>query len=281
MGNVSNRDQWAVRERLAFIERVAWWRGAVNRSDLREIFGISAAQASADLQLYLELNPGALAYNLKAKRYESGPAMTCALHEPHLEEAVRQFLGERSPAPTSQVNADAGDRVDLSVAPMRTATPNVERCVFLALLERRRLRIRYWSVRSSRGKGREIAPHALGHDGYRWHARSWCFEDGIYKDFVLSRMERADWPGDPFECGVADDAWDRFVEVNLVPNRALDEAQRRTIERDYGMRGGRLVFRVREAMLEYCLAHLRVRGSDARPEHLELENAPRSAKPPR
>ncbi len=271
MGNVSNRDQWAVRERLAFLERVAWWQGAVNRSDLREVFGISAAQASADLQLYQQLNPGALAYNLKAKRYESSPSMNCVLHEPHLGDAIRQFLGERSPAPVLGSPGERADtRVDLSVVPMRFAPAQVERHLFLAVSGARRVQIRYWSVRSSRAAMREIAPHALGHDGYRWHARAWCFEDEVFKDFVLSRIEEAEWPGEPFKPPVDDEAWQRFVEVELVPNRSLDKAQRQAIERDYGMKGGRLTLKVREAMLEYCLAHLRVRGVNDRPEHLEL-----------
>lgn len=275
MGNVSNREQWAVRERLGFIERTAWWRGIVNRSDLREVFGISAAQASADLQLYQEMNPGALAYSLNAKRYEASPAMTCILHEPQLAEAVRVFLGEKAPLSQPSVTSHPDAKVDVSVVPVRRATADVERRVFLALPESRRLRVKYWSVHSSRGSLRDIAPHALGHDGYRWHARAWCFEDGSYKDFVLSRIESADWPGDPFLPPVADEKWNRFVEVDLIPNRSLDESQRKTIERDYGMKGGRLTIRVREAMLEYCLAHLRVRGEQGRPEHLEL--APRKS----
>jgi hypothetical protein len=276
MGNVSNPDQWAVRERLAFVERVAWWRGSVNRSDLRDVFGISTAQASGDLHVYLEMNPGSLAYNGSAKRYESSAGMTCVLHQPRLEEAIRQFLGETAPAPVFGAG-EPGSLVDHSVAPMRKASPVVERHVFQALLHHRRLRIRYWSVRSSRNSVREIAPQALGHDGYRWHVRAWCFEESGYKDFVLSRIERAEWPGAPFHPGVRDAAWENFLDVVLVPNQTLDEAQRRTIERDYGMEGGQLRFRVREAMLEYCLGHLRVRGTAQRPDHLELAGPPAPA----
>ena len=88
MGNTSNREQWAVRERLAFIERVAWWRAAVNRSDVRDLFGISAAQASSDLQAYQELNPGVLVYNVRAKRYEAARKMICVMQVPQLAEAA-------------------------------------------------------------------------------------------------------------------------------------------------------------------------------------------------
>ena len=61
MGNSSNPEQWAVMERLRFIERAAYWRGWIQRQDLAAVYGKGSAQASADFQKYLELNPGALA----------------------------------------------------------------------------------------------------------------------------------------------------------------------------------------------------------------------------
>jgi len=52
------------------------------------------------------------------------------------------------------------------------ADAGVVRRVFLALDQKRRLRVKYWSVSSSRGNVREIVPHALGYDGFRWHVRA-------------------------------------------------------------------------------------------------------------
>lgn len=273
MGNTSNRDQWAARERLSFVERVAWWRGAVNRGDVREVFGISAAQASADLQGYLYLNPGALAYNLTTKRYEASPEMQCVLHAPNLEEAAGIFLGEGAPLPPGRP-AEGSGKVDWFVPPARRASESVERRIFLATFGGRRLGIRYWSMASGRATQREIAPHALGHDGYRWHVRAWCFENGEFRDFVLSRIERAEWPGEGFVPPARDEDWERRETVVLRPHSDLDEVQRKAIERDYEMRAGKLVLTVRAAMKEYLLAHLRVTvtgpGEKPRPPHLEL-----------
>lgn len=268
MGNTSNRDQWAGRERLAFIERVAWWRGVVNRGDLRGVFGISAAQASADLQGYQEQNPTALAYNVRSKRYEARPEMVCVMHSPRLEEAVGMFLG--TPVPLPQVGARADGRVATFAPPVRQAGEVVERKVFLALDQGKRLQVTYWSVNSGGAKRREIAPHGLGHDGYRWHVRAWCFENWEFRDFVLSRIENAEWPGEPFTPPARDEAWERVVTVVLRANSELGEPQRRTIERDYGMKAGKLEVTMREAMRDYCLAHLRVAMEDERPRHLEL-----------
>lgn len=270
MGNTSNRDQWAGRERLLFIERLAWWKGVVNRGDVRDVFGISAAQASADLQGYQEINPTALAYNVRAKRYEAGAEMACVMHVPRLEEAVSLFLGVGISVFGLTGRMQSAATVDFFEPLARRAESAVERRVFLAVEGRRRLRVKYWSVNSSRGSMREIAPHAFGHDGYRWHVRAWCFENGGFRDFVLSRIERADWPGEMFEPPVEDGGWECYETLTLRPNSDLDEDQKETIIRDYGMTGGRLKVKVRSAMKEYFLAHWRVPGP-GRPAHLELD----------
>ncbi|MFD2255915.1 helix-turn-helix transcriptional regulator [Luteolibacter algae] len=269
MGNTSNRDQWAGRERLLFIERLAWWKGIVNRADVREVFGISAAQASADLQAYQEMNPSALSYNMRAKRYEAGEAMVCVMHEPRIDEAVRLFLGVGVPVPQMAAELRMDARVDLVKPLIRSAGSSVERRVFLALESGSRLRVKYWSVNSSRGTQREIAPHALGHDGARWHVRAWCFEREAFRDFALSRMESAEWPGKAFSPPLADEEWERVEVVELRPNAVLDEEQRETIIRDYGMVDGKLHVKVRAAMKEYFLANCRI-PIEGRPPHLEI-----------
>ena len=291
MGNTSNRDQWAVRERQLFIERLAWWKGVVNRGDVRDVFGISAAQASADLQGYQEVNPTALVYNVRAKRYEAGENMVCVMHEPRLEEAVSLFLGVGVPMlgmagrpKIDFVHADercaigrnarkapssVAATVDFFRPLVREADAGVVRRVFLALDQKRRLRVKYWSVNSSRGSLREIAPHALGHDGYRWHVRAWCFENEGFRDFVLSRIEGAEWPGEVSTSSAVDEEWERIETVVLQPHSTLDEDQRKTIIRDYGMVGGKLKVKLRAAMKEYFLAQWRVPGPE-RPAHLEL-----------
>ena len=272
MGNTSNREQWAVRERLLFIERLAWWKGVVNRGDVRDVFGISAAQASADLLGYQEMNSTALAYNVRAKRYETGEGMVCVMHEPRIEEAVSIFMGVGVPRVGLGGRPKIAATVDFFEPLVREADAGVQRRVFLALDQGRRLRVKYWSVKSSRGSEREIAPHSLGHDGYRWHVRAWCFENGDYRDFVLSRIEGAGWPGDLFTAPIVDGEWERMETVILQPHSGLDEDQRKTIIRDYGMKGGVLKVKIRAAMKEYFLAHWRV-PVEGRPVHLEISNS--------
>jgi hypothetical protein len=48
------------------------------------------------------------------------------------------------------------------------------------------------------------------------------------------------------------------VDLVLVPHSDLSAEQQETIKTDYAMRGGKLKLRVRRAMLDYTLAHLRL-----------------------
>lgn len=271
MGNSSSRELWAVRERQGFIERVAWWRGAINRGDLKEMFGISLAQASADFQAYIRFNPGALAYNLNTKRYEAQPGMECLLQKPRLEDGMRNFLGTSVPVPSTLPQSESRDeRVAVLSTPQRVASADVERRIFLAITRSQKVKVKYWSVNSGGGRLREIAPHALGHDGHRWHARAWCFLNQEFRDFVLSRIEKAEWPEEEFTLDQPDVRWRNLVEVVVRPHTSLDPDRKRTIERDYAMKGGKLVIPVREAMRGYLLAQLGIDVGKTVPNLLEL-----------
>ena len=275
MGNRTNEKQWAAAERLRYIERCAFWRGFVNRADLQRTYGLSAAQASSDLQRYATLHPRALTYNLQRKRYEGSPSMRPALHQPRLEEAIEMFLGfTDSDSSAAGKSRDRGEtpRVAMVGVPQRTASLDAQRAVFQAVLFGRRLRVRYVSL-SPRGEAwREIAPHALAHDGYRWHARAWCFQNGDHRNFVLGRILRLEPSENPAGRLPADQAWREWVTVKLRPRRGLSAAQSRVVRLEYGMVGPTLSLRVRRAMLDATLMHLRLPPMDGRrtPPLLEL-----------
>lgn len=274
MGNNTNPSQWAALERLRFIERSAWWRGMVNRNDLQQVYGVSQAQASADLQKYLELNPTALNYSLKRKRYEGTPTMKCVLHRPQLEEALGQFLepassggaggwggsllGGALESPASEPTSHAGMRVAGVGLPQRTALPAVHRAIFLATLQELRVRIHYLSLTQRRPGWRWITPHAFAHDGYRWHVRAWCEENKAYRDFVLGRIKETEWPTLPAGRLEPDAEWHSWLTLDLMPNPALSKEQQEAVKADYDLKSGRMSLQVRQAMLEYTLAHLRL-----------------------
>ena len=52
--------------------------------------------------------------------------------------------------------------------------------------------------------------------------------------------------------------WETEEELTFAPHPNLSAEQRETITADYGMEGGNLTLRVRRAMVDYTLAHLRL-----------------------
>jgi hypothetical protein len=60
----AQRRQWFIGDTLVR-------KGFINRADLVNAFGISAPQASTDIQAWLAANPGKATYNASAKRYEA------------------------------------------------------------------------------------------------------------------------------------------------------------------------------------------------------------------
>lgn len=266
MSNTTNPEAWAAQERLRFIERSLWWRGQVKRKDLRELFGISLAQASSDLQRYLEINPTAARYDLKAKSYRGEPGMGCIYHTPHLEDALSLFLPDQGdgmvgrPTATSPAGFRPGSRVTGVSLPLRRATPLVERATFYAVWANMRLRIDYGSLSGKREVGtRQIVPHAFAHDGYRWHVRAWCEKNLDYRDFVLSRIREIEWPTESAPTDLPNDFdWETFDELILAPNPDLSDKLRESVAWDFGMIGGYLRLKVRRAMRNYTLMHLRM-----------------------
>ncbi len=267
MGNITNEENWAAQERLRAIERAVWWRGWMKRKSLQELFGVSLAQASSDIQKYLELNPGAMVYHLNRKRYEASESMQCLLHTPMFEDAVRSFL----PSSANSITPATPHQVDMGVVamvslPNRTGKPAIQRLLLQALLNKKMVKLKYWSVSSGKAKLREIIPTGFGNDGYRWHVRAWCCENEGYRDFVLSRISMVKALVD-YEFELAEDVeWNTIETVKLRPNSKLSENAQRAIELDYGIRrNGVLKLEVRAAMLHYFMSHMRV-------ENERLEN---------
>jgi predicted DNA-binding transcriptional regulator YafY len=130
------------------------------------------------------------------------------------------------------------------------------RDVLQAIRDGEAIEILYQSFSKPEPEWRWIAPHALGFDGIRWHARAWCLRSSRFKDFSLARIQgsRAAMPFalDP----KSDRDWLESIDITVVPDPALSAAQRKAVELEYGMKDGRLKIPVRRAFLTYALRRL-------------------------
>jgi hypothetical protein len=265
MGNKTNTENWNVRERLMHIERLAYWRGWVRRADLCGRFKISIPQASADLAAYMRLNPSAISYDGSSKRYIAAGDMACRLKTPAFEDALN-FI---STSVHISQGIDQVVRIDL---PSRHIPIDAARDVIQAIAGTRSLEIYYFSIHSATERWRKVSPHALAHDGYRWHTRAWCHEDKDYKDFVLGQISKTRSLTDVGSPSKKDEDWSTWVNIHFRPHHQLTLVQRKAIEHDYAMKNGRATLRVRKAMLSYTLNYLRLvpdTPSDQQ-RHLEL-----------
>ncbi len=274
MANQTNEENWAARERLRMLEVLLWWRGWVGRGDLLERFGISPAQASSDFQKYLEMNGEEVFYQTSRKRYEASVKFQCRLHAPSLEEAVGIFLGGTAPVfATVGKAAMVGDKLAILTLPKRMAEVGISRKVMIALLAGQRLRVNYGSVSSNTVAWRYLRPGALAWDGRRWHVRAWCEKREEWRDFVLGRIGKAEWPEEFAGETPADEDWNRWEVVRFRVNPALEEDSRKALQIDYGLEGEVMELRVRRALKGYLLAEMFIdgKGHGVLPNHFVVE----------
>jgi predicted DNA-binding transcriptional regulator YafY len=103
---------------------------------------------------------------------------------------------------------------------------------------------------------RRIEPHALVHDGFRWHARAFDRETESFRDFVFGRIAKPKLADDARAGPGSDSEWQTFLALKIAPHPKLTPAQARAIALDYGMKNGVTVIKVRRALLFYALRRL-------------------------
>ena len=258
--------RWSIEQRLQFIEFRLYWEGHVNRGDLRESFGISIPQASSDFTRYQELAPDNLIYDKSAKTYLATPVFDPLFLKP----SARQYL--------AQLRLIADDALTETehwlgwvppfdvVLPVRRRlnAPKFQR-VMNAVRTEKAIRIYYQSFSRPEPTWRWITPHALGFDGFRWHARAWCHRNGDFRDFVMARMlEIAE--EEPHKVDQESDLeWSRFVTLRLGPHPGMESGIRQAIELDYGMKDGAVEITTRICLSYYLERQL---GLDLDPKYI-------------
>jgi len=254
-----------IRERLEFIDFRLFWEGRINRSDIIDQFDISIPQASKDLSDYDTAAPGNLIYDASAKRY-----FAAATFKPHFitPNADYYLLQLRNIAdhtvPVEQTLLSAIPAAESMPIPLRRVNVHALRAVLRAIERKRAINIFYQSMNEARPAAvwRWIVPHALAHDGLRWHVRAFCVETAKFKDFVLPRFLDAGEERDTDVQSTDDRPWNEYFSVVLVPNPALSAQQQRVIADDYCMEYRQISIRLRKAMIYYFEKRLRLDVAD-------------------
>jgi hypothetical protein len=265
------KQTWGQRKRLAFIDFRLAWEGRVNRSDLTSHFKISVPQASADLAEYQKIAPHNTAYNKQAKAYVAAENFQpiCAEGNPYeFLNSLRQINAQMLPKQSTflgWVPSHAVVRL-----PTRRVDFHILRESLHAIRTQTRLCLTYQSMNRALPSERSISPHALAFDGNRWHLRAYCFERRDFRDFVMPRIMKANRQPQKGVDPADDASWFRELDVVVEPAPHLTDGQRRAVELDYGMVGGRLHICTKEALLIYLVQQLPLFGSEGRLKHNQL-----------
>lgn len=251
----------AQRERLAYIEFRLYFLGEVGRADLMKRFGVAPAGATRDFALYKDLFPDNIGFDNVSKIYVIRESFTPAFE--HIQERVLTALSQGF---GDGVNPVAGPLIPCEV-PMALNRPQID---ILAPISRaihlgKAVKISYFSHASGASE-RVIAPFAIATDGLRWHARAFDRKNQDFRDFVISRMDKAivitDGVIEKHEMPASDIQWNRIVELALVPHP--DRKHPEIAKKDYEMLDGVLHLKLRAAMAGYILRQWHI---DCSPDH--------------
>lgn len=253
--------KWSTRQRLEYIEVMAFYTGVVTRSDVARAFGISDPAATKDLKLYGELAPGNLTYTQSVFGFvptaefrpvfaDLSPARVLPLLASNLAVAGGPY-GDRS------IYGLPAERLPL---PARLPPAEILAQITRAIRGRRKLSAAYHSLTGSGApEHRILEPHALVDTGLRWHVRAYAADRYEFRDFVLSRFSAAQCLTETAESEPEhDEDWVEILRLKLAPHVGLDEKQRAAIRLDYGAQDGVIELSVRRALTGYVLQRLAV-----------------------
>lgn len=263
--NTENRQlkpgRWGQERRGEFIEFRLLWEGRINRGELADFFGISIQQASLDFAKYMEIAESNMQYDRSEKVYRA----TSQFEPRFLAPDTQTFLNQLANLTTGTLSPSLsfiGSRppCDVVTLPTRRVRTDVLLSILWAIRDLSEIEVNYQSMRRPSATRRWIVPHSLAFDGARWHARAWCHEGNMFRDFVLTRIQEIH-ARRASEIDSANDLdWHTFEVIEIEPRTNLTIGQRESVITDFGMQDGKLMKTIRRALVQYFVRHLQIDG---------------------
>ena len=257
--------KFATRQRLQFIEVMAYYTGTISRSMLARAYGISDPAATKDLKLYNDLAPGNLEYNPSLFSFVPSKVFdeVFANLQPGsvLPMFAQNLLSVDTPSGQTPIY---GISVESLPFPVRLPSKKLLAQIIRAIKNNNQLKVSYHSLSQRQDNEqaddfRIIEPHALINNGLRWHVRAYNHQSYDFRDFVLSRFTQADKLELRAESSQSyDDDWMEAVTLKLQPHPGLSEKQKSGLSYDYNMQDGVIELQVRRALVGYLLQQMKV-----------------------
>lgn len=253
--------KWATRQRLEYIEIMAFYTGIITRSEVAEAFGISDAAATKDLKLYGQLAPNNIIYKHTVFGFVPGPSfvetfadLTPARVLPMMASNLTVAGGPYGDEPIYGISMEA------LPLPSRLPDKTVLAQILRAIYGHNKLRVRYHSLTDRDStQQRILEPHSLVNTGLRWHIRAYSDETYDFRDFVLSRFVAAECLDELAESSMQyDDDWVEKVNLQLAPHPGLEQQKRQNLLIDFGADNDVIEIEVRRSLIAYVLQRLMV-----------------------
>ena len=254
--------KFATRQRLQFIEIMAYYSGNISRSMLARAYGISDPAATKDLKLYNDLAPNNLEYNPSLFSFVPSATFDEVFADLSPQSILPMFaqnlLSIDNPCGDEPIY---GISVEEMPFPTRLPEKTVLAQIIRAMKNHSQLKVNYHSLSQNddQQQTRIIEPHALVSNGLRWHVRAYNHEHYDFRDFVLSRFTAAQKIDLDAESDQNyDDDWIELVPLKLQAHPGLSEKQRLALSYDYNMQDGVIEIQVRRALVGYLLQQMKV-----------------------
>jgi len=257
-----NDIKFATRQRLQFIEVMAYYTGTISRSMLARAYGISDPAATKDIKLYNDLAPDNLEYNPSLFSFVPTTSFVEVFADLSPQSVLPMFSQNLLTVDNPSGNEPIyGISVEHLPMPARLPDKSVLAEIIRAMKASTQLRVTYHSLtqRNETEGSRVIEPHALINTGLRWHLRAYNHDTHDFRDFVLSRFTSAQQLAEPAESNQDyDDVWTETITIKLKAHPGLDEKQRAALSYDFDMQDGKIEIEVRGALVAYVLQQLKV-----------------------
>ncbi|GMR07738.1 MAG: WYL domain-containing protein [Gammaproteobacteria bacterium] len=265
--------KWNSRQRLQYIELMAWYTGVVSRSDVASTFGLSDPAATKDLKLYGELAPDNLIYKHSVFGFVPGPSFKEVFADLTPSVALPMIAGNLTTVggPTDD-KLIYGIHVDTLPLPSRLPDKAILAQITRAAKHHKKCQVSYHSMSPrDNNDSRIIEPHSFINNGLRWHVRAYNEDSFDFRDFVLSRMVDARMLEQDAESSAHyDDDWVETFTLQLAPHPDLTPQQQQSLLVDYAATDNIIEISVRRALLGYVLQRMSV---DTTREHSLNPNA--------
>lgn len=255
----------AQRERLIFLDHCLTWRGAANRRDLIERFGISTAQAALDFRTYLERAQEAPPIYFPARKsYIAAPD-----HRPLVASTLTEAFNVVA-------NEEASSLSAALPRPERKADPSIVAKLYQSIRSVTALHVRYTSMTSGADDGQWIVPTRFSSDGESVYLRAFSFKHSAYRNYLPIRVA----PDSSFEEKSLeeplpeDEDWNTKAIIWLRPKAGLSDEQIRVVRREFGFDGELLRIETRKALEFFLNRRWGLDSEGARLERAKSEYEP-------